>query len=476
MSVSSASHSRTRLKSEVQVRNPTDIDRMLAAAQEELDRLDSKRKAILEQIDKLKRKRALLVKESSETLDDFDTLTINNQSSEDAKIALFRMLFRGREDVYARRYESIRTGKVGYFPAHRKQWGNRFDGEPDARNEDLEQREFLPLTDEVIRNHLLGRDLQSQSRREFTIGIYPLLLDETCWFLVVDFDKGTWIEDASAFLETCRTYHIPASLERSRSGNGGHVWIFFSEPMASRLGRQLGSSILTETLERRPEIGLDSYDRFFPSQDVMPRGGFGNLIALPLQKGPREKGNTLFLDENLDPYPDQWAFLSSIQCMSREEVEDVVQRAGRRAGIYGGTMAIIDDDEIEPWLAPPSRRRKEPPITGSLPKQIHLILGNQIYVAQEELSPSLQNRLIRLAAFHNPEFYKAQAMRFSTYGKPRIISCCEDFPGHIGIPRGCQDDVIKLLQSLKIKPEISDERFPGTAIDLPFRGILRPEQ
>lgn len=476
MRVSSASHFRTRLKSEVQVRNPTDIDRMLAAAQEELDRLDSKRKAILEQIDKLKRKRALLVKESSETLDDFDTLTINNQSSEDAKIALFRMLFRGREDVYARRYESIRTGKVGYFPAHRKQWGNRFDGEPDARNEDLEQREFLPLTDEVIRNHLLGRDLQSQSRREFTIGIYPLLLDETCWFLVVDFDKGTWIEDASAFLETCRTYHIPASLERSRSGNGGHVWIFFSEPMASRLGRQLGSSILTETLERRPEIGLDSYDRFFPSQDVMPRGGFGNLIALPLQKGPREKGNTLFLDENLDPYPDQWAFLSSIQCMSREEVEDVVQRAGRRAGIYGGTMAIIDDDEIEPWLAPPSRRRKEPPITGSLPKQIHLILGNQIYVAQEELSPSLQNRLIRLAAFHNPEFYKAQAMRFSTYGKPRIISCCEDFPGHIGIPRGCQDDVIKLLRSLKIKPEISDERFPGTAIDLPFRGILRPEQ
>jgi superfamily II DNA or RNA helicase len=448
---------------------------MLIAAQEELDRLDSKRKVILEQIEKLKHKRALLGEVSSEPVDDFGKPTINSQSSEEAKIALFRTLFRGREDVYARRYESVRTGKTGYFPASRTKGGRRVK-KPGAGSGDLEIRDFLPLTDEVIRNHLLGRDSQSRSKREFAIGIYPLLLDETCWFLVVDFDKGTWFEDASAFLETCQTYHVPASLERSRSGNGGHVWIFFSEPISSKLGRQLGSVILTETMERRPEIGLDSYDRFFPSQDTMPRGGFGNLIALPLQKGPREQGNTVFLDENFVPYPDQWAFLSSIHRVNREEVENVIQEAERRAGVYGVTMAIVDDNDVEPWLAPPSRRRKEPPITGSLPKQIRLILGNQIYLAKADLSPSLRNRLIRLAAFQNPEFYKAQAMRFSTYGKPRIISCCEDFPEHIGIPRGCQDEVIKLFRSLKIKPEISDERFSGNTIDFRFRGTLRPEQ
>jgi len=450
----SVSSSRPGLLSEARVQNTSDIDRMLAAAEEELSRLDARRKDILEQIDKLKREKTLLGKKSSEFSDDIYIPTVNSQSSVDAKIALFRRLFRGREDVYARRYESVRTGKVGYFPASRTKWGRGLSEKSDTGSDDLEQRDFLPLTDDVIRNHLLGKDPQSRSKREFIIGVYPLLLEETCWFLAVDFDKSTWIEDVSAFLETCRTYHVPASLERSRSGNGGHVWIFFSKPISSRLARQLGSSILTETMERRPEIGLDSYDRFFPSQDTMPRGGFGNLIALPLQKGPREKGNTIFLDENFVPCPDQWAFLSSVHHMSREDVESVVQDAERRAGVYGATMTIADEDDVEPWMAPPSRRKKEPPLKGPLPKQISLILGNQIYVAKDELSPSLQNRLIRLAAFQNPEFYKAQAMRFSTYGKPRIISCCEDFPEHIGIPRGCQDEVIKLLRSLKITLEI----------------------
>jgi len=472
----SVSSSRLGLLSEVQVRNTTDIDRMLAAAEEELSRLNARRKDILEQIDNLKREKALLCKKSSESSDEIYIPTVNSQSSVDAKIALFRTLFRGREDIYARRYESVKTGKTGYFPACRTKWGRRLNEKSDTGSDDLEQRDFLPLTDEVIRNHLLGKNPQSRSKREFTIGVYPLLLEETCWFLAVDFDKSTWIEDVSAYLETCQAYQVPASLERSRSGNGGHVWIFFSEPISSRLARQLGSSILTETMERRPEIGLDSYDRFFPSQDTMPKGGFGNLIALPLQKGPREKGNTIFLDENFVPYPDQWAFLSSVHRMSREDVESVVKDAERRAGVYGATMIIADEDDEEPWMATPSRRKKEHPLTGPLPKQISLILGNQIYIAKDELSPSLQNRLVRLAAFQNPEFYKAQAMRFSTYGKPRIISCCEDFPEHIGIPRGCQDEVIKLLRSLKITLEIIDERFSGLPTDFNFQGTLRPEQ
>jgi len=461
---------------EGQVRSIPEINKLLSAAEEELGRLNAKRSAIQERIDALKRERAHLDKVSHGFTVDTNARTITNQSSESEKIALFRRLFKGREDVYARRYESMRTGKTGYYPASSNPWAMGGRKKPDTATADLDDRDFLPLTDDVIRNHLLGKDPQSYSKREFTVGIYPLLPDETCWFLAIDFDKATWMDDVSAYLETCVNLHVPASLERSRSGNGGHIWIFFSEPIAASLGRQLGSFILTETMRRRPEIGFDSYDRFFPNQDTMPRGGFGNLIALPLQKGPRECGNTVFLDDKFAPRPDQWAYLSSIQHMSRAEVEDVVQKADRRAGIYGATMVIEDAHHAEPWLAPPSRRRELPPLEGPFPEQIPLVLGNQIYIAKDDLTPSLQNRLIRLATFQNPEFYKAQAMRFSTYGKPRIISCCEDFPKHIGLPRGCLDEVIKLLRSLKIAPSITDERFSGEPIDFRFLGTLRPEQ
>jgi len=323
---------------------------------------------------------------------------------------------------------------------------------------------------------LLGVDLQNKSNRNFTIGVYPLLLDETCWFLAIDFDKESWMKDVSAFLDTCEYYKIPASLERSRSGNGGHIWIFFSEPIQAQFARKLGSFLITETMEHRPEIGFESYDRFFPSQDTMPQGGFGNLIALPLQKVPKENGNSLFLDKNFVPYPDQWAYLSSIQRMSCEEVEKIVEKASKGGRILGVKMLASVEEEILPWLEPPSRRRKESPIKGSLPKKIKLILGNQIYIEKKSLIPSLKNRLIRIAAFQNPEFYKAQAMRFSTFNKPRIIHCCEDFPKHIGIPRGCLDEVQFLLQSLGIKIELIDERHVGKSINVKFHGTLRFEQ
>ncbi len=303
-----------------------------------------------------------------------------------------------------------------------------------------------------------------------------MLPDETCWFIAADFDKATWMEDASAFLETCRSHDVPAILERSRSGNGGHIWIFFSEPIPAAVARQLGSFMLTETMERRPEIGLDSYDRFFPSQDTMPTGGFGSLIALPLQKKPRDCGNSLFLDKDFIPYPDQWAFLSTVGRMKRLEVETLVNGAVQRGRVVGVRMVITDGDDDEPWTAPPSRRREESPVIGHLPGELELVLGNQIYVAKEELPPALRNRLIRLAAFQNPEFYKAQAMRFPTFDKPRIISCCEDFTKHIGIPRGCLDELLALLKSLNIKTKVTDQRFVGTSIDVRFNGTLRLEQ
>jgi superfamily II DNA or RNA helicase len=458
------------------VKSSDEIDHLLAEIEKELATLNVRRSELLTQIAKLRQEKAQLLgtHETHASPDEFPGVT--NQSSQEDKIALFRRLFRGREDVYPRRFESLKTGKAGYQPACRNEWVRGICKKPRIRCEDCNNRAFIPVTNDVVRNHLLGMDPQDKSGRDFTIGVYPLLLDETCWFLATDFDKTTWQEDTKAFLETCKLFNVPAALERSRSGNGGHIWIFFSEPISAVLARKMGTFLLTQTLERRPEVGLDSYDRFFPSQDTLPRGGFGNLIALPLQKKPRESGNSLFLDENLFPHPDQWAFLSSIRRMSRREVEDIVDEAEKRNAILGIRIPVTDENDDQPWVAPPSKHRKEPPVIGPLPEQIKLVLGNQIYIPKADLTPSLRNRLIRLAAFQNPEFYQAQAMRLSTFDKPRIISCCEDFPKHLGLPRGCLDELLTLFKSLNVKVALTDRRFTGAPLELDFHGTLRPEQ
>jgi superfamily II DNA or RNA helicase len=284
------------------------------------------------------------------------------------------------------------------------------------------------------------------------------------------------MDDVAAFMEICEAYKVPAALERSRSGSGGHVWMFFSELIKAGLARKLGTFLVTETMEQRPEIGFDSYDRFFPSQDTLPQGGLGNLIALPLQKKPREKGNTLFIDKIFNPYDDQWAFLASIERMNPEKVKAIVDAALYRGDIIGVRTVVTEEDESLPWQEPPSRQIKEIPIRGPLPKTIELVLGNQIYIEKNALPPALRNRLIRLAAFQNPEFYRAQAMRLPTYDKPRIIHCCEDFPKYIGLPRGCLEEVEELLHSLDIKTQLIDKRFAGIPIDCQFTGMLRPEQ
>jgi hypothetical protein len=309
------------------------------------------------------------------------------------------------------------------------------------------------------------------------MGVYPMLLDETCFFLAVDFDGSDWQQDANAFLQTCRHFDLCVALERSRSGNGGHVWFFFDEALSANLARKVASHILTETMENRPEIGLTSYDRLFPNQDTLPKGGFGNLIALPLQKQARERGNTVFLDQQLLPYADQWAFLASVQRISRARAEALVRDAESKGRILGVRMALADDNEDDsPWTRPASRRRKDPPIVGSLPKKLELVLGDQVYISRDDLLPGLCNRLIRLAAFQNPEFYRAQAMRLPTYNKPRVVSCAEDHPKHLSVPRGCLDEVVALLETLKIQPVLRDERSAGRPLKVCFSGILRPEQ
>ena len=391
---------------------------------------------------------------------------VTGRSTPGEKIALFRALFAGREDVFPMRWENARTGRAGYAPACGNEWRPRVCGKPRVKCGACPNQAFLPVTDEVIEGHLRGRH---------TIGVYPIRADDTCRFLAADFDRKTWRRDAEAFLGACRSKRIPAALERSRSGDGGHVWILFDNPVPASVARRLGAHLLTEAMERHPDIGFGSYDRFFPSQDTLPTGGFGNLIALPLQGGPRRNGNSLFLADDFQPHRDQWAFLSSLRRLSPAEVTAAADEAGRRGRVIGLRLPVEDRDE-EPWTAPPSRRLPLPEIAGAVPERIEAVLGDQICIPRDGLPSGLVNRLIRLAAFQNPAFYSAQAMRRSTFGIPRIVACAELPSHHIALPRGCRAAMESTLDELGIRVEVRDVRNPGTPVETAFLGQLTPEQ
>jgi superfamily II DNA or RNA helicase len=384
------------------------------------------------------------------------------------KVALFKSLFRGRDDVYPRLWENSRTDKKGYAPACFNEWVQGVCEKPRIRCGECPNQAFIPVGNQVIEDHLRGRHV---------IGVYPLLRDETCWFLAADFDKARWRGDIAAFRDTARASGLDPVVERSRSGNGAHVWFFFSAPVPASAARKMGCFLITESMGRRHELSMESYDRLFPNQDTMPKGGFGNLIALPLQFKARKAGNTEFLDDALEPIKDPWTYLASVQRIAPSQVESIAQAAVQQGRVLGVRFVDeVDGEAKKPWSRPPSGRPKKSKVDVPIPETIKAVLSQRIFVEKTGLPSPLLNLIKRLAAFQNPEFYKKQSMRLSTATTPRIVTCAEELPEHVALPRGCLDDLRSLLKENGVRLQVEDQRHAGDLLSLSFDGKLTAVQ
>lgn len=385
----------------------------------------------------------------------------------DEKITLFSSFFKGRVDVFARRWFSKTTGKGGYQPVCVNEWRRGVCDKKQYKCAECPNRNFAPLTSHEIYRHLEGKDENGCD----TVGLYVITPDNKCSFLCADFDDKNcthgYKEDVLAFIAVCRGWGIPCCIERSRSGNGAHVWIFFEEPAPACKARKLGNAILTEAMKRNGHITFDSYDRFFPNQDRIPEGGFGNLIALPLQGRARKTHNSVFVDEEFLPFKDQWAYLYNVKKIKESVVDALLAQHGQDD--FG---ELATSSETNPWETPISQDVTQKDFDGKL----IIKKSDRIYLPLNSISGKVVNHLKRIAAFRNPEFYSKQAMRISTYNVPRII-CRADFTDdYLAMPRGCEDAITTMLASLGVDYEMTDETNHGKSIALTFKGKERDEQ
>lgn len=388
-------------------------------------------------------------------------IAINKGSDTLSKIRLFMSLFRGREDVYAKRWENPKKGTAGYAPVCLNLWRSGICGKPKTPCAKCNNRSYAQLDKTVVENHLRGR---------VVVGSYPMLPDDTCHFLAMDFDKSDWPKDVTAIREVCLEFTIPIAVERSRSGNGCHVWFFFDHPVEAKLARKFGTALLTCAMDKRHDITFESYDRLFPSQDTLPKGGMGNLIALPLQKSARENGGSEFIDDDFQSYPDQWAFLSTIERLSQHRLEALIHLLS--PGNELGELKV-DEEEETPWE---TKKNNIVLTKDDFPDRLEIVRANMLYIPKMGMSQRSLNRIKRLASFKNPMFYRQQAMRLSTYGHPRVISCADETKDYLCLPRGCVPNLQDELVPLGIETSIIDKTFEGKQINVAFNGRLRDEQ
>lgn len=351
------------------------------------------------------------------------------------KVALFASLFRGRADVFPLRWEKPTKRKSGWAPRCANEWKAGVCAKPRVKCGACLNQAFVVPAERELLAHLQGRQ---------AMGVYPLLADDMCWLLAIDLDGRSWRHDVAALRETCGELGVVPAVERSRSGAGAHIWFFFSEPVPAALARRFGLMVLTDAMARCPTLGMASYDRLFPSQDTLPKGGFGNLIALPLQHKARREGNTVFLDEQLEPYEDQWAYLDSLSRVAPDRLDSLVARDEREGGVLG-LHEKSQEDEV-PW------RRARPLASrlaaAEMPETVAATLAQRLYIRRDGLPAALLDALRRLAIFSNPLFLERQRLRFSTARTPRVIACFEETGRFLALPRGCSEPLAELLEGL----------------------------
>ncbi len=384
--------------------------------------------------------------------------SINKHSSRDEKIKLFMSLFKGRDDVYAKRWTNKKK-QSGYSPVCLNEWVTGICHKPQIKCSKCKHRSYAPLTKKIIEQHLLGNQV---------VGLYPMTIQENCYFLAIDFDDEGWQKDIDIIRIVCENHNIPFAIERSRSGQGGHVWFFFENEISAILARKFGTLLLTYSMNQRYDISFNSYDRFFPNQDTMPKGGLGNLIALPLQKEARKTDNSVFVNEQFSIYDDQWELLNNIQKISKDNLHHYITKL--KTGNELGNLKSISLEPNKPW------QRIGDLTKNDFPQEVELTREAMLFINKKGLSQKALNHIQRLAAFKNPEFYKHQALRLPTYNKPRIISCTENYEKYLAIPRGCEEDLKLLLKGQKVKINLTDETDCGKTIDVTFNGNLRDQQ
>jgi len=406
-----------------------EIDRRLARLDEEKQRLEQQRQQLVNHLQN-------------------DLSFTQTQLTTDQKVSIFQNLFRGRTDTFATRWQN-KQGRSGYSVACNNEWVKGVCNKPRVKCGECPSRDYKVLNKQAIYNHLSGKEV---------IGLYPLLSDNSCHLLAADFDKDGWQDAVKAMSKACEKFEVPHTVEISRSGNGAHLWVFFSEPVQAKEARLLGFSLLDKAMEIYPHLSFDSYDRLFPNQDILPEGGFGNLIALPLQKEARASGNCCFVDQHLHPYEDQWNHLSQLKTVSQAALGEFLSK------LSPNSLRLQEQEVVD--NRPPWEQTAKPVVLliENPPEQVTITLANHVYIKLSEVPPILIAQLRKLASFSNPVFFKTQALRFSTHGIPRFISCAKIEHGYLALPRGCLDEVNALFAQQKITVNLDDKREQGAKL------------